>query len=167
MATHRIPILGWATMPDNSGSVYPELMGTNFAVNNLSKHQLWVFANTAAAMELYGLFQVPQNYVGTAKVVLVWGTTATTGACVWDFDYDAAADAETLDPAAADESVTSTVTVPGTARLAKVTSINLTSANFAVGDTVQYIIRREGADAGDTLAASAYLLGAYFEYADA
>ncbi len=59
------------------------------------------------------------------------------------------------------------VTVPGTARLEKETTITLTSANLAVGDLVQGQIIRDGSDASaDTAAASAYLLGAWFQYAD-
>jgi hypothetical protein len=50
--------------------------------------------------------------------------------------------------------------------LIKVTNISLTSGNLAAGDLVQWALARDGAES-DTIAASVYVLGVYFEYADA
>ena len=46
-------------------------------------------------------------------------------------------------------------------------TIALTDGNFAAGDTVQFIFSREGADAGDGIAAAVRVFALYFEYNDA
>lgn len=169
MATHLIPILGSATLPDTSGNVYQEPQALNFQSNDRYPGMVWVFADTSTRLKLGVGFRVPDNYVGDAYIVLYWGTTATSGKVVWEFDYTAIADGETLDPSSDQESTSSTgTTVPGTARLLDVEAIALTESNFAVGDWVQGVIVRDGADTtNDTAAASAYLLGAFFSYSDA
>jgi len=169
MATHSIPILGAATLPDTTGSVYPEPAAINLQSNDRYPGLVFVFADTSTRLKLGVGFEIPQNYVGTAKLRLIWATTVTSGKVVWEFDYTSIADAESSDPSADQESTTSTgVTVAGTARLLKVTDISLTSSNFAVGDWVEGVIVRDGADTtNDTAAASAYLYGAAFVYNDA
>lgn len=169
MATHTIPILGAATLPDTTGSVYPEPAAINLESNDRYPGLVWVFADTSTRIKLGVRFRVPDNYVGTAKIILIWATTATSGKVVWEFDYTAIADTESTDPSADQEAVTSTgTTVPGTARLRATETINLTSANLAAGDWVQGVIVRDGLDTtNDTAAASAYLQGAFFQYADA
>jgi len=64
-------------------------------------HGHFIFNDTATRDLLYGLFNVPKNYVGTASVIIVWTTTAITGNVVWDFDYRTVAgdDANSLDQA--------------------------------------------------------------------
>jgi hypothetical protein len=168
VSVHHLDILGVATLPDTSGSVYFEPAAVNLQSNDRYPQLVAVFADTATRLTLGGNFRVPQNYVGTAKVGLVWATTVTSGDVRLEFDYTAIADAESGDPSADQESVGATVTVPGTARLLKVTEISLTAGNFAAGDLVQFVISRDGAHAGpaDTAAASLYLLAAYFSYAD-
>jgi hypothetical protein len=169
MATLRIPILGAATLPDTSGNVTPEPAAVNFQSNDRYPGLVWKFADTSTRDKLGGSFTVPQNYVGTPKVRLYWGTTATSGNARLEFDYTAIADGESADPSADQESVASTVAAPGTARLVKVTEIALTAGNFAAGDLVQFSIARDGAEAGplDTIAAALYLLYAEFVYNDA
>lgn len=168
MATHVIPILGHGTLADTSGSVYQEPAAVNFQANDRYPHLVWVFADTSTRLVLGGTFRVPANYVGTAKILVVWGTTVTTGKVTWEFNYTAIATGETADPSADQEAVTSTgTTVPGTARLYAEESITLTSANLAAGDTVQFGLARDGSDAtNDTAAASAYVANVYFSYAD-
>lgn len=166
MSTFRIDILGSATLPDNSGNVYAEPAAVNFQSNDLYPNSVFVFKDTATLDKLGIAFQVPQNFVGTAKIGIIWATTATSGNAVWEFDYRAIADGESGDPSTNQESVNSTVAAPGTARLLKYTEISLTSGNFSVGDWVMGVIARNGAGS-DTIAASLYLIGAYFSYADA
>jgi len=169
MATHHLPILGAATLPDTSGNVYQEPAALNLQSNDRYPHLVFVFADTSTRDTLGGVFRVPQNYVGTPKIGLCWACVPTSGDVRWEFDYTAIADGESADPSADQESVGATVTVPGTARLLEVTEIALTAGNFAVGDLVQFRIARDGAQAGpaDTMAGSLYLLAAYFSYADA
>jgi hypothetical protein len=167
MATHRINILGAATKPDDSGNVYQEPAAINLQSNDRYPEMVWVFKDSSTRIKLGGVFQVPQNYVGTPKIGVAVAAVPTTGAWRFEFDYTSIADGESSDPSADQESVGATVTVPGTARLLDVQEIALTAGNFAAGDWVQFSIVRDGTDAADTLAASLFLLGAYFSYADA
>lgn len=169
MATYRLPILAWSCLPDSNGSTYFEPASLNFGTNDLYPHMLIAFADQAAKEGLSGSFVVPQNYVGTANIVPVWSTTATSGDVVWDFEYTAVGGdaAESLDPAANQEAVTGTDTAGGTARRRQELSIALTAGNLAAGDTVLFSFFRDGVNAADTLAATAYLFELFFEYADA
>lgn len=169
MSTFRLPILAWSTLPDSNASTYFEPSNLNFGTNGLYPHLLLSFNDQANREGISGSFVVPQNYVGSAKIVPVWATTATSGVVVWDFDYTAVGgdSAESLDPAANQEAVTGSDTASGTSRRRQELSISLTSANLAAGDTVLFNFYRDGADAADTLAASAFLFELFFEYADA
>lgn len=168
MATHRIPIIGWNTLPDNSGNVFFEPYPVK-ATNDRWDHGHFIFNDTSTRLELYGLFHVPKNYVGTAKIIIVWTTTAITGNVVWDFDYRAVGgdDAESLDQTGQQEALTVTDAAPGATDRRMEVSIALTSANLAADDTVEFLLARDGADAADTMAAAAQLVGLLFEYADA
>ncbi len=170
MATHRIPILGHATLPDTSGDVFFEPAVVK-ATNDFFQSLVLVFNDSGADDELFGRFEVPQNYVGTANLVIVWTTTATTGDVEWGFAYRAVGgnDAESLDQATAQESLLSgnNDTAPSATDERMEFTIALTDANFAAGDTVQYIFSREGVDGGDTLSAAVRVFGLMFEYNDA
>lgn len=168
MATFRLPILGWATTPDTSGNVFLEPYSVK-ATNDTWPGYIFVFDDTSTRDGLNGRFTVPQNYVGTANLVIVWSSTATSGDVEWDFDYRAVGgnDTESLDQSGTQESVNSNDTAPSAANERMEISISLTDGNFAAGDTVQFELFRDGTDAGDTMSAAAMLFEAYFEYADA
>jgi hypothetical protein len=170
MATHRIPILGWATNPDVSGDVFFE-PATIKGTNDFFKGIVLVFNDSGADDELFGRFNVPKNYVGTANLVIVWTTTAITGDVEWGFAYRAVGgnDSESLDQTTAQESLLSgnNDTAPSATDERMEFSISLTDANFAVDDTVQFIFSREGADGGDGISAAIRVVDLFFEYADA
>ncbi len=168
MATHRIPLLGPNCLPDTSGSVFFEPYDTK-ATNDIYRHANAVFNDTATKLTIYGTFNVPKNYVGTAAIKIVWTSTATSGDVVWDFDYRAITgnDSESFDQATHQESVTVTDTAPGAAHRRLEVSVSLTSANLAADDTVTFLISRDGAAGGDTMAAAALLFDLLLEYADA
>ena len=171
MATHRIPILGFATRPDDTGECFFEPEDLNFGSNDLARQFVLALGSALAAQPtvkhgVYGAFEIPQNYVGTAKLGVIWAATLTTGDVVFDFDYRAIADDESLDQATWQESVTSTKTVDGTARERDTVLITLTSANFTIADTVEFFFGRDGADSADTAAGRAYVFGLFLEYAD-
>lgn len=167
MATHRISILGWPTLPDTSGNVFFEPY-TIKATNDVWGRLVAVFNDTATRIGLAGGFTVPKNYVGTAKLIIVWTTTATTGAVVWDFEYRAVGgdDTTSLDQAGTQESLTVTDTAPGAANRRMETSITLTAGNFAVDNEVEFNFYRDGTDGADTLAAAALGVALLFEYTD-
>ncbi len=168
MATHRIPILGWGTVPDTSGNVFFEPYHIK-ATNDVWDRLVCIFNDTATRIGLAGGFTVPKNYVGTAKIIVVWTSTATTGDVVWDFDYRAVGgdDLESLDQAGTQEAVTVTDTAPSAANERMEAAMTLTSANLAVDDEVEFELFRDGVAAGDTMAAAAIVFAVLFEYADA
>lgn len=167
MATHRIPIINAFMVP--KANCIAEPSSKNFSpTNKRYEHELIAFVSQTLRHGFAGKFTVPKNFVGTAKLAVVWSTTATSGDVVWDWDYRAVGgdSAESLDPSTDQESVTGTDTASGTARQRQELLISLTSANFAVDDEVLFNFFRDAADAADTLAATAYLMSLFFEYAD-
>lgn len=169
MATHRIPIISWDTTPDTSGDVFIEPY-TIVATNDFFQKLVLIYNDSGNDDELFGSFDVPQNYVGTANLITVWTSTATSNDWEIGFAYRAVGgnDAESLDQATAQESLLSgnNDTAPSAAHERMEFSISLTDSNFAAGDTVEYIHSREGADAGDGIAAAIIIFGLFFEYDD-
>lgn len=167
MTTHIIPILGANTIPDTSGNCFLESYTTR-ATNDVWGFLVFIFADTATRIGLRGMFRVPQNYVGTAAIIVEWTSTATSGDVEWDFDYRAIGgnDAESMDQAGTQETVNSNDTAPTAANNRLSFSLSLTSANLVAGDLVEFELFRDGTDGGDTMAAAAILFGAWFSYAD-
>lgn len=168
MSTHYLNILNAHTQPDSSGNVTPA-PNSEWQSNDRYPGTSYKFADSSTRDKLGVSFRIPQNYVSNPSIVCRWATTTNSGKIVQEFDYTSIAVGESGDPSADQESVTSTgTTVPGTARLLFETTSSLTAANLAAGDTVQGQIVRDGADTtNDTLAAAAYLVGAWFKYDDA
>jgi hypothetical protein len=168
VATHWQSILGHATLPDTSGNVFWEPYSVK-ATNDQWRHGVWIFNDTATRLLLYGQFVVPQNYVGSAKVYPVWTSTATTGNVVWDFDYRTVGgdDTTSLDQAGTEEALTVTDAAPTAAHRRLTPSMTPTAGNFSAGETVEFLLARDGANASDTMAAAVILFDLLFEYADA
>ena len=167
MATHRIPIFGFNTVPDSSGDVFLEPY-TVKATNDVWKHLVLVFNDTSTRIGIHGTFEVPENYVGTANLIIRWTTTVTTGDVEWDFDYRAVGgdDLESLDQTGTQQSANQNDTAPSATDERMTATIALTDGNFAAGDTVEFGLFRDGTDAGDTLAAAVQIHSAFFQYAD-
>ena len=175
MATHRIPIFGFGTLPDNSGKVWSESYDV-LATNDVWDRLIWRFdedgnnnAQLSTRVGIKGGFTVPKNYVGTAKIIVVWTSTVTTGDIEFDFDYRAVGgdDTESLDQAGTQESVNLNDTAPSAAHERMEVALALTSANLAVDDEVLFELFMDGTDAGDTLAGARLVFAVLFEYADA
>lgn len=168
MATHQIWIPAAGLTPDTSGNVFSEPYSIK-ATNDIFPFNVLIFNDTSTRLGAYGTFHVPQNYVGTPKIYPVWSSTAITGNVVWDVDYRAVGgdDAESMDQATAQEALTVTDAAPSAAHERNTPSVSLTAANLAAGDTVEFGVFRDGADAADTMAAAAILFGVLVEYADA
>lgn len=166
MATHLIPLIGSAALPDSSGSVFFEPSEIKDS-NDRYKHTVLIFDDVSLKIGISTRVRVPQNYVGTPVVVVVWKATATSGAVVWDVEYTSVANAESLDPSSDQEAVTAATTTNGTARTRQETTLALTAANLAVGDELLLKLSRDGADAADTMAAAAIVEAVYLRYADA
>lgn len=168
MATQRMSILGIGTVPDSSGGVFFEPYSVK-ATNDVWDRQVGIFNDTATRIGLPGGFEVPQGYVGSPAIVVVWTSTATSGDVEWDFDYRAVGgnDTESMDQAGTQESVNVADTAPSAAHERMEAVLNLTAANFAAGDSVLCELFRDGTDGGDTMAAAAIVFDVLFQYADA
>lgn len=167
MATHRLPILGFPTVPDTSGDAFFEPF-TIKASNDVWGHLVLVLNDSGTRIGIYGKFAVPIEYVDTANLVIVWTSTAIVGDVEFDFDYRAVGgnDTESLDQAGTQESVNSNDTAPSAAYERMELTIALTDGNFAAEDTVEFFFPRDGTDGGDTMAAAALVFGLFFEYND-
>ena len=172
MATHRLPILGWGTVPDSTGEVFFQPFSV-LATNDVWARQVCRFgSNNVVAPTidhfLHGGFQVPKNYVGTASVIVVWTSTITSGAVRWQFAYRTVAgdDANSFDQTSTEETVAVDDNAPGAANRRLAASLSVTAANFAADEDVTFTIGRLGAHANDTMSSSAMLFGAYFQYND-
>lgn len=168
MATIRYPILGAFTLPDGSGDVFFEPSSIKLT-SDLYPALVLVFNNTANKDSLFGRFHVPQNYVSAPAIKIEWFAANTTAsvAAVWDFDYRAIAIGEDGDPTTHQESLTVTETAPTTAWLTVLSSLAMTAGNLAAGDTLDFILSRDGADANDDMLFAALVRGLYFQYSDA
>lgn len=167
MSVHRIPILGFGTVPDNSGNVFFEPY-TIKATNDVWGRLVAIFSDTVTRIGLRGGFTIPKNYMGTPKIIVVWTSTATTGNAVWDFDYRAVGgdNLESLDQVGVQEAATVTDAAPTAAHNRLEASITLIATNLAVDDEVEFEFFRDGANASDTMAAAAIVFEVLFEYTD-
>lgn len=168
MATQRINVLGANTVPDSSGNVWLEpftIAATNDAWANLVAR----FKDSGTKDKLYGVFEVPQNYVGSAKIYPIWTSSATSGNVVWEFGYRTVGgdDTTSLDQSGTEETATVTDAAPTAAFRRLTPSISPTAGNFSAGETVEFYIARDGSSGSDTMAADALLFSLDFEYADA
>lgn len=168
MATHQISMLGMV-QPDNTGRCWIEPYDV-FATNDVWKHPVIRFKDPGSgeAHGFYSQFTVPQNYVGTAAVIPFWTSTATSGNCRWRITYRTVAgdDAASLDQSGNEQQSSVTDAAPSAAHERLTPSISPTSANFAAGETVEYLFERLDDTGTDTMAADAVLHDLVFQYSD-
>ncbi len=167
MATLRIPILGVNTIPDESGDVFLEPWSIKATGAPAIDPLVLIFNESGAKDGIRGNFQVPQNYVGTAKFIIIWTANATTGVLNMDLSYLTRSAGEDFGAAATDTTDNATDTKTGTVDVYEELSFTVTSADFAAGDEVLFELFRDSLDAADTMAAPAVVFGVYFEYSDA
>jgi hypothetical protein len=177
MATHRISVLNFSTVPDDTGRAWFESYDI-LATNDNHKHMVGVFEDPAATEEhgIFGRFTVPKDYDsgGTTKWIIVWTSAATSGNVEWAMDYRSVAIGETLDsnagsPAGYQQAQTVTDAAPATLHYMLEAQITPTASNFAVDDEVEFFFHRDGVTGtpNDTMAASAILFNLIFEYTTA
>lgn len=169
MATIRREILGPNTLPDTTGDVFAEpysIKATNARWENL----VFIFNDTSTDLALFGVFEVPEDYVGSSQIIVRWTSTAILGDVRWQFNYRAVGgdDTESLDQATAQETVEINDTAPSAIHERMVATLTLTAGNFSAGDTVEFDLTREGSDTvNDDMAAAAIVFTVLFEYSDA
>ena len=163
--------MGHTTFPDAVGEVFQEPAFIK-ASNDIWDRLVWIFNDSATKDALFGQFNVPKDYVGTANIVYVWTSTATSGVCAWEFDYRAVGgnDAESLDQGTAQEAIDIHDTAPSATDERMEITGALTDGNFVADDTVTFRAYRNGTDittGDDSMAAAAQLVDLIFEYNDA
>lgn len=175
MTIHRIPILGFPTTPDKSGNVFFQPADVDPGFSNLLSG-VFVFADTSTKDGLHGRFQVPDIWVETddTNFEVKWtaANNVITGNCVLDLDYRVVKgdDTDSLDQTIDQEALTVTDAAPSAVdRQLRVTIGDATQGNFAAGDTVNFILSRDGAVGGptDTMVAAALVTGLWFVFSDA
>lgn len=168
MATHRISCGTWALLPDTSGNVWLEPAAIT-QTNDRYAQMVARFKDTATKDTLGFRFQVPQNYVGSAKFYVCWTSTTSdnTKNVVWTVDYSSASQTSSIDPSADEENLTVTAANTATSQTAVQASMTATASNFAAGDICQGKLGRNGTSGSDTLVADAVVYEFFFEYADA
>ena len=164
MATRRINILNFATLPDTSGNVWFEPAALT-QTNDRYPQMVARFKDTATKDSLGIRFPVPDNYVGSPVMEVIWTSTATTGNVIWVIDYNSGSKTATLDPSTDEESPTVTTAAPGTSQTGVASRMTLTAANLAANDIFQGKVSRNGAGS-DTMAADAVVYNIIFEYVD-
>ncbi len=168
MATQRIGIMTSATLPDTSGNAFFEPQSVK-ATNDLVSKLMAIFNDTATDVKLGFSVRVPKDYVGSPRIGGVYQMTAIVGDYIFEVEYYTVADGEPGDPAAFDETISTTVTAPGTALDDQEASVPLTAGNLAVDDRLSGHLIRKGSAGGDDMAAAlmAHPEMFYLEYSDA
>lgn len=168
MATHRLSITGAMTLPDSTGECYMSPVSVEMSLaTGLMKNLAITLKDPTADTGFYGVFEVPQNYVGTPVIAVTGVLDGTVGATSVDFEFSylTRADNETIE-AAWEESVTfDTGNTNGWTTEDLLTDSASLSANFTAGDTVFYYFKRD--QGTDDFVGDFHVVGLYFQYADA
>lgn len=158
MATIQIPLT--LNVPDSTGNGYPLLVYTN-------PHRAVVAACLKdVAGYWYSTLRVPQDYVGTPKVIMSIAANATSGATRLAVSSYRVADTASYDGTYTTETAQD-ITVPGTAYNRKDVTFSVTTSSIAAGDDLMIRLDHEGAHANDTLAVDTLIYNAVFQYANA
>lgn len=166
MATHRIPILGANTVPDSSGDVFFEPYTVKDTGPAAWDGLVLIFNESGAKDGIRSNFRVPENYVGSAKFLVVWTANATTGNLNMDLSYLNRSGAEDMGAAYESTDDNATSTKSGTAFQRTELTITPTAGDFVAGDECLYELFRDSLDVADTLGSPAIIFGIYFEYSD-
>jgi len=164
MATFQLPVGPEGMRPDSPCFFEPYSIKDTAAALDPT---VLIYKNSGTKDGANGSFIVPQNYVGTAKLIVLWNVNATSGDAIFDLSYLARTDAEDMGAAATDTTDTVTTTTDGTAFNLNTSEMTLTAGDFAAGDIVLFELFRDTANASDTLAADLIVHKVIFEYSDA
>lgn len=148
-----------AQSASNAGNAFP-------AVITLADYELWCWAfKQDTDGKVFGICRIPENVTpSNPQIILEIGANATTGVTRLSVATKAIANGESMNPSALTSEPAQDITVPGTARLRKKVSFNVTEP-LEAGDLVVVEIFHEGAHANDTLAVATELYGAYLKAA--
>jgi hypothetical protein len=153
-------------MPDNSGDVSPADLQADLDTG-LHPGSAWAIQQSAIRNLLGGRFQVPQNYLNSAVFVLHWIANAASGDAFWELDYTVVAVNADLDPVAVTRSLPGGVDGVTSAWNLNEFTLAATDGDFATGRDVLFTLARDQTEVTDDLAVAAYIVGLWFQYADA
>ena len=170
MATHDLPILGLATVPDTSGDVSIAPISTELALANAPGNELCVVLPAAATISadtgFYGRFTIPQNYVGTPVLVIRGILDGAPSSLVIAFGVQMKplADNEAFDVVLEAQGIASASSVSQVDEDVYEETISLGNT-FAVADGVNYFFFID--DSAHTYTGKFLLTGLFFRYNDA
>jgi hypothetical protein len=145
-------VLNWSTPTANPG-VAACVTGT------YTQKLVIDFADGANSLSAQKELRLPATFTGNIDAVLTWYTSATAGDVVWQVATACVSDAETGDPAF-NAASTVTDTAKGSANQYNTASISsVTATGCAASDVLYLQVFRDPANASDTLAATARLVG--------
>ena len=165
MATFRLPILTSNGHPDTSGEVFWQPYSLIDTSPPTIDPLVLTFNNSGTKDGFEGQFTVPQNYVGTANLVIVWTSSLTSNNPQFDWSVLTRSGTEDMGDGTTRATETGAGTVPGTAFLRVETTIALTDGDYAAGDNALFTLFRDSVT--DSHAAPIAVFAAYFEYDDA
>jgi len=147
-------------LPTAASAVAACVTGTNTQKGVLD------FVDTSGGVSAQNGFQLPSDFSGAIDARITWTTTATTGNAKWSLStICTATDATETDDAAFNTASTQISAAPGVANRVQTSSITgLTITGCAAGELMHVKVFRDGADADDTIAATARLVGVEITY---
>lgn len=166
MATRRL-MIDEGLLEDASGSVLWD-SSVNYDTNDLFPHKVLAFLDTSTKLVASGDFEVPDDYVGSAEIEVIWRCSPTSGNVVWEVKYRTLAgdNTDSMDPSSVEETASVTDGAGGAAWRRMVATITLTSANLAAGESVLFQIARDGSSGSDTMAGTALIESIRFKYSN-
>lgn len=167
MATHRLSIINGFSLPLDSNCFFAPYVTVN---SGTTQNPMVLVQKAGATSTLQGTFRIPQNWVGTSKLSIIWTSETQAGDLDFQFKHRTigGSDTKLLDtatlPAEIVETTLTTGAEPSVPSERMVDTITLTETDFVAGDTVYFEFNRLGA--ADTKADDNTIWGLDFEYND-
>ena len=145
--------------PDNSGNTFPALTTAN-GFSHI-RRVLPYFAHGGAG-SWFGTIRVPSNYVSTPILTVSAVVNSAAGAVRWIVGSAVVANGASEDAAFTNETAQN-ITVPGVA-LRRFDTIFPLSTSPVAGADLNFVVTRDGGNAGDTCTATAAVWTVLFTY---
>ena len=157
ICTNVTAVLQWST-PTADPGVAACVTGSN------TQKGVVDFADGGNSLSIEKQFRLPADWTGNIDAKLVWHTTATSNAVVWQISTTCVADAETGDPAYGAAATVTDVAKGSASQYNDATINTLTTTGCAAGEVLYLKVFRDPAHGDDSLAATARLVGLELTY---
>jgi len=165
MATHRIDLLNSTIIPFDGNCFFaPYSAEVTTTQDPLVLHMI-----TSVVSFVIGVIRIPENYVGTPVLSIMWTSATTANTVDFDFRHRTIGDGESTVIATSPSEITADNTQnntgPGTASFLVLDTISLTTTDLTAGQLMYYEFERDGVtdDKVDTITVH----GLHFQYNDA